>query len=92
MRAVVPNTDYFKPIFFKFKIFVNNSNSKIICNFCICGEILSTAFKTVSPRVLSNRSNTLRGGEEIFSIDIFRKNTSKYVKLMVELCVCDDSK
>ena len=62
----VLNTDKFQPIVLKFTIFIYNSNSKIIhnfCNFCKCG------------------GNTLSSGEKIFNIGTFRKNTSKYAKL-----------
>ena len=31
----VPNPDYFKSIFFKFKTFITNSKSTMIYNFCI---------------------------------------------------------
>ena len=34
-RAIVHNTNYFKPFILKFKTFVYNSNSKIIYNFCM---------------------------------------------------------
>ena len=37
LRAIVPNRNYFKPIILKFKIFIYNSNNKIIYNFCIHG-------------------------------------------------------
>ena len=36
LRAIVPNTSYFKPNILQFKIFIYNSNSKIMHNFCIC--------------------------------------------------------
>ena len=31
-----------------------------------------------------------RGGEKFFTVYIFRKKTSKYVKLTVELYICDN--
>ena len=34
MRAIVPNTNYFKPVILKLKTFIYNSNSKIIYDFC----------------------------------------------------------
>ena len=34
LRAIVSNTDYFKPITLKFKTIVYNGKSKIIHNFC----------------------------------------------------------
>ena len=37
MLAIVPNTDYFKPVIFKFKTIIYNSNDKIIGNFHING-------------------------------------------------------
>ena len=36
LRAIIPNTNYFKPIILRFKIFVYNRNSKTMYNFCIC--------------------------------------------------------
>ena len=42
LRATVPNTNYFKPIILKFKKFNYNSNTKIICNFCMYGGRTST--------------------------------------------------
>ena len=35
LHAIVPNMNYFKPIILKFKIFIYNSESKIIYNFCM---------------------------------------------------------
>ena len=37
MPAVVPNTNYFKPIILKFKIFIYNRNSKIKYKFAYVG-------------------------------------------------------
>ena len=70
----VPNTSYFKPIILKLETFINNSNSKIMYNFCLHEDnILSVGGGEVKP-----------GGENSFIISTFRKNTLKYAKLMVE--------
>ena len=37
LRAIVWNTNYFKPIILKFKTFIYNSNIKIMYNFCMHG-------------------------------------------------------
>ena len=37
LRAIVSNTNYFKPIILKFKMYIYNSNSKITYSFCIHG-------------------------------------------------------
>ena len=81
-HAIVPNTDYFKPIILKFKIFIYNSNSKVIYNLCLCGgNILFVREGEVFPTE-----------KEIFNTGIFRKNTSKYAKLMAELHACGSLK
>ena len=41
LRMIGPHADYFKPIVLKLKSFINNSKSKIVYNFCICGGISS---------------------------------------------------
>ena len=76
LRVFVPNTNHFKPIIFKFKIFVYNSNSKIMYNFCIYGG------DTPPPP----------GENFFFIVGIFRKNALKYTKLAVELYICDNLK
>ena len=70
--AIVPNADYFEPIILKFITFIYNSNSKITHNFCI--------YRGNTPPV-GGKDVTL-SGEKFFTVGIFRKNTSKYVKLM----------
>ena len=79
LRAIVPNRNYFKPIILKFETFIYNSGSKIIYNFCTYGG-------NTPPR--RGRSNP--PGEKFFNAGIFRKNASKYAKLMVERYVCDN--
>ena len=79
LRAIVPNRNYFKPIILKFETFIYNSGSKIICNFCIYGDNTPPAGGEVTPP-----------GEKFFTVSIFRKNVSKYVKLMVEPYICDN--
>ena len=37
LRAIVPNTNYLKPIVLRFKTIIHNSISKIICSFCMYG-------------------------------------------------------
>ena len=37
LRAIVSNTNYFKPFISKFKPIIYNSNSKVIHNFCMYG-------------------------------------------------------
>ena len=79
LRAIVPNMNYFKKIILKFKIFVYNSNSnKIICIFSIYGD----------NNPLDTQSNPL--GEKFFTIGVFRKNASKYAKLMIESYISDN--
>ena len=55
LRAILPNTNYFKSIILKLKTFIYNSNNKIICNFCIYGG-------NTPPRM----GNTLSGGETFY--------------------------
>ena len=50
LRAIVSNTNYFKPIIFKFKKFIFNSNSKIVYNFCIYGGNTPFVEGEVTPR------------------------------------------
>ena len=72
MRATIRNTNYFKPIILKFKIFIYNSNSKIIYNFVYVGAILA-AIRGVEYSLRKN----------FFNFGIFRKNALKYAKQMV---------
>ena len=60
-----------------FKAFIYNNNNKIIYNFCICGGIT----------LPSKMGNTLPYGQ-FFNYGNFKKNISKYAKLMIELFVC----
>ena len=78
MCAIVSNTDYIKPISLKFKAFIFNSNNKLIYNFYMCENNIPRR------REGSNHSP----GEKFFNIGIFKKNTSKYAKLMVEPYIC----
>ena len=77
LRAIVFITNYFKLIILKFKTFIYNNNNEIIYNFCMHRGQYSLVGEEVTPR-----------GREFFTIGIFRKNTSKYSKLMVETDVC----
>ena len=43
------NMNYFKPIIFKFKIFIYNSNNKIIHNFCVNGGNTPPVEREVTP-------------------------------------------
>ena len=79
--AIVPNRNYFKPIILKFKTFIYNSDSKIIYNFSTYGvNTLPEWVEVTSPP----------SGKKYFTVGIFRKNTSKYAKLMAEPYICDD--
>ena len=69
MRAIVPNMNNFTPIILKIITFIYNSNCKIIHNFRIYRG------NTPPPRPPV---------EKFFAVGIFRKNTSKYTKLMVD--------
>ena len=78
-RAIVPiialyncNTNYFKPNVLKFKTFISDSISKVMYNFCIYGGNMCFGGGEQPP------------GQNFFTVDIFRKNTSNYSKLMVE--------
>ena len=75
----MPNAKYFTSVSLKISTFIYNSNSKIIHNFCMCGgNIPPVGVEITSPR------------EKFFTIGNFRKNTSKYEKLMVEPDICDN--
>ena len=74
----VPNADYFKPIIFKFKIFIYNSNSNIIFILCICGSMTS-----------SGRREIIHGRKK-FQHWYFRKESLKILKLIVEAYYCDN--
>ena len=72
MRAIAPNTDYFKPIILKFKTFIYNTNSNVIHEFCMHGGQYSSRRGEVTP-----------SGKNFLNIDIMIKNTSEYAKLKV---------
>ena len=67
-----------EPIILYFKTYIYYSTSKIMYNFGM------------------NRGNTPLagrgplGGEKIFTVGIFRKNASKYAKLIVEPYICEN--
>ena len=71
--------NHFKTIILKFKTFIYNSDSKIIYNFCMYGGNTLPVGEEVIP-----------SGEKFFTDGIFRKNTSKYAKLMVEAYISDN--
>ena len=71
LHAIVPNTNYFEPTISKFKTNIYNNNSKIIYMH------IHIMFGDILP--------TTR--EKFFKICIFRKNASKYAKLMVVPCL-----
>ena len=74
--ALISNTDYFKPVILNFTTFIYNSNCKITYNFCICeNNIFSVG--DVTPE------------ENFFNIAFFKKNISKYARLIVEPYICD---
>ena len=68
------------PIILKFETLIYNSGSKIIYNFSIYGGNTPLAGWEVTPPP----------GEKFFTVSIFRKNVSKYAKLMVEPYICDN--
>ena len=47
MRAIVHNTNYFKAIILKFKIFIFNSDGKIIYNFCTHRGNIALIYTTI---------------------------------------------
>ena len=74
MRAIVFNTNYFKPNTLKFKTFIYIRKSRIIYNFCkYRSNTPPVGVEVASPK------------ENFFTVGIFRKTISKYAKLMVEL-------
>ena len=78
LRAVVSNTNYFKPIILKLIAFIYNRNSKTIRNFCVSGHTSPVKGKYPPRR------------REFYNADNFRNNVSKYLKIMVESYVCDN--
>ena len=65
----------------KFKTFIYNTNSNIIHIFCIYGG-------NTPPN--GGGGEKLRFGEKFFTVGIFRKNTPKCAKPMVEPYICDN--
>ena len=80
LRAIAPDTSYFKPVILKFKTLISNSSSKIIHSFCIHRVYLYTY-------ILYTYSSPGEG-EKFFTVGIFRKDTFKYAKVMVEPYIC----
>ena len=60
--GIVHSTDYFSPFILKFKTFIYNSNNKIICNLCLCGNPSRRGWSISAP----TRKN-------FFNIGIFRE-------------------
>ena len=78
LLAIKLNTNYFKPIILKFKIVICKRNSKIIHNFCTRKD---------NTRLIGGDNAS---GGNFFNISVFRKNASKYAKLLVEQDVFDN--
>ena len=78
LRAIVPNSDYFKPIILKFK------------HLFIIAIVISYIIFVYMGAILPQRWGSNPPGKKFFTVDIFRKNTSKCVKLMVEPYICDN--
>ena len=73
--AIVPNTSHFKSIILKFKLFI----IPVVRSYIILLYVGAIPFG----------EEVTHPGKKSLATSIFRKDTSKYAKLMLEPYICD---